>query len=218
MTKILGHEMKEIPRKTLLLIPMKDPAKSKTRLTNVLNLRDRIYLARSLFSRTLLILKNLVNEYPNLYLDLAVVSASDEIIEFAENNGSISIQETGNQSLRNAAEIAKKWAVSNKYRSICILPADLANPEPKEIVSFIKESTELAFTTISPSADLGTNALHISLPTDFKFCYGDKSFLRHLEASEKIGLSPKILPLPSLKYDIDTSEDLQYLKGIKLET
>ena len=111
------------------------------------------------------------------------------------------------------------WVGTNKgYRSICILPADLANPDPEEIISFLKEAKGNRFVTLSPSADLGTNALHISLPTNFNFRYGKKSFLRHIKAAEKLGVRPKILPLPSLKYDIDTSNDLKYLQGLELET
>ena len=205
-------------KRTLLLIPMKDPEKSKTRLRDTLNLKDRAYLAKSLFKRTLQILKIVANNNACLRLDLAVISASAEIIDLSKSNKLLSILETGTQSLKNATEIAKVWATNKGYRSICILPADLANPDPEEIISFLKEANGNRFVTLSPSADLGTNALHISLPTNFNFRYGKKSFLRHIKAAEKLGVRPKILPLPSLKYDIDTSNDLKYLQGLELET
>lgn len=205
-------------KRTLLLVPMKDPEKSKTRLRDSLNLKDRAYLAKSLFKRTLQILKIVANNNASLRLDLAVISASPEIIDLSKSNKLLSILETGTQSLKNATEIAKVWATNKGYRSICILPADLANPDPEEIISFLKEANGNRFVTLSPSADLGTNALHISLPTNFNFRYGKKSFLRHIKAAEKLGVRPKILPLPSLKYDIDTSNDLKYLQGLELET
>ena len=205
-------------KRTLLLVPMKDPEKSKTRLRDTLNLKDRAYLAKSLFKRTLQILKIVANNNASLSLDLAVISASPEIIDLSKSNKLLSILETGTQSLKNATEIAKVWATNKGYRSICILPADLANPDPEEIISFLKEANSNRFVTLSPSADLGTNALHISLPTNFNFRYGKKSFLRHIKAAEKLGVRPKILPLPSLKYDIDTSNDLKYLQGLELET
>ncbi len=205
-------------KRTLLLVPMKDPEKSKTRLRDTLNLKDRAYLAKSLFKRTLQILKIVANNNASLRLDLAVISASPEIIDLSKSNKLLSILETGTQSLKNATEIAKVWATNKGYRSICILPADLANPDPEEIISFLKEANDNRFVTLSPSADLGTNALHISLPTNFNFRYGKKSFLRHIKAAEKLGVRPKILPLPSLKYDIDTSNDLKYLQGLELET
>ena len=205
-------------KRTLLLVPMKDPEKSKTRLRDTLNLKDRAYLAKSLFKRTLQILKIVANNNARLRLDLAVISASPEIIDLSKSNKLLPILETGTQSLKNATEIAKVWATNKGYRSICILPADLANPDPEEIISFLKEANGNRFVTLSPSADLGTNALHISLPTNFNFRYGKKSFLRHIKAAEKLGVRPKILPLPSLKYDIDTSNDLKYLQGLELET
>ena len=205
-------------KRTLLLVPMKDPEKSKTRLRDTLNLKDRAYLAKSLFKRTLQILKIVANNNASLRLDLAVISASPEIIDLSKSNKLLPILETGTQSLKNATEIAKVWATNKGYRSICILPADLANPDPEEIISFLKEANGNRFVTLSPSADLGTNALHISLPTNFNFRYGKKSFLRHIKAAEKLGVRPKILPLPSLKYDIDTSNDLKYLQDLELET
>ena len=205
-------------KRTLLLVPMKDPEKSKTRLRDTLNLKDRAYLAKSLFKRTLQILKIVASNNARLRLDLAVISASPEIIDLSKSNKLLSILETGTQSLKNATEIAKVWATNKGYKSICILPADLANPDPEEIISFLKEANGNRFVTLSPSADLGTNALHISLPTNFNFRYGKKSFLRHIKAAEKLGVRPKILPLPSLKYDIDTSNDLKYLQGLELET
>ena len=209
---------KATEKRTLLLVPMKDPEKSKTRLRDTLNLKDRAYLAKSLFKRTLQILKIVANNNASLRLDLAVISASPEIIDLSKSNNLFSILETGTQSLKNATEIAKVWATNNGYRSICILPADLANPDPEEIISFLKEANGNRFVTLSPSADLGTNALHISLPTNFNFRYGKKSFLSHIKAAEKLGVRPKILPLPSLKYDIDTSNDLKYLQVLELET
>ena len=209
---------KATEKRTLLLVPMKDPEKSKTRLRDTLNLKDRAYLAKSLFKRTLQILKIVSNNNASLRLDLAVISASPEIIDLSKSNNLFPILETGTESLKNATEIAKVWATNKGYRSICILPADLANPDPEEIISFLKEASGNRFVTLSPSADLGTNALHISLPTNFNFRYGKKSFLSHIKAAEKLGVRPKILPLPSLKYDIDTSNDLKYLQGLELET
>jgi len=55
-------------KKTLILIPMKDPEKSKTRLEGSLSSIDRAYLSRSLFKRTLTVLQKIVKDYPNLYL------------------------------------------------------------------------------------------------------------------------------------------------------
>ena len=157
--------MTNAPKKrTLLLVPMKDPEKSKTRLRDSLNLKDRAYLAKSLFKRTLQILKIVANNNASLRLDLAVISASPEIIDLSKSNNLFSILETGTQSLKNATEIAKVWATNNGYRSICILPADLANPDPEEIISFLKEANGNRFVTLSPSADLGTNALPIIAP------------------------------------------------------
>ena len=209
--------MKINNKKTLLLVPMKDPERSKTRLKGALNASDRAYLARSLFKRTLMVLRQIVEKYRYLDLELAVISKSEEIIQLSKSYNAISLIETGEESLTNATEIAKKWATKRNYGAICIFPADLANPDPNELISFINEANSSAFVTISPSSDLGTNALHLSLPSAFQFQFGERSFLRHLDNAEKIFIRPKILPLPSLKYDIDSSNDLHHLNGIDIK-
>jgi len=62
-----------------------------------------------------------------------------------------------------------------------------------------------------PSADLGTNALLAPLPCPFRFQYGLNSVVHHRRAAERAGLWPVILPLESLRIDVDTVEDLGHL-------
>ena len=70
---------------------------------------------------------------------------------------------------------------------------------------------------ISPSDDYGTNALLVSPPTAIPFCYGERSSSKHYQAAEERGIQPLVMPLASLRYDLDVSSDLDYLVQIKPE-
>ena len=62
---------------------------------------------------------------------------------------------------------------------------------------------------ICPADDLGTNALFVSPPNAFNFSYGRRSFLKHEKLAEAANVRAVILPLNSIKFDVDTGEDLE---------
>ena len=61
---------------------------------------------------------------------------------------------------------------------------------------------------ICSSYNFGTNALHISLPTSFRFSYGSNSFKKHLIVAKKNKIKIKMLELNSLLMDVDNEADL----------
>ncbi|MEM5776483.1 MAG: hypothetical protein AAGU05_15880, partial [Anaerolineaceae bacterium] len=42
------------------------------------------------------------------------------------------------------------------------------------------------------------------------FLFGEGSFLKHISAAHDRGLDIQILALPSISFDLDTAEDLEY--------
>ena len=64
---------------------------------------------------------------------------------------------------------------------------------------------------ISPSYNNGTNALHITIPTNLKFSYGLNSFKKHLTIAKKNKIKTKILNLNSIQLDVDNEKDLTEL-------
>ena len=65
---------------------------------------------------------------------------------------------------------------------------------------------------ICPSADFGTNALFLSLPTRLNFKFGPNSFFEHQKEAKKISIRSIIAPVDSLKDDLDTGKDLEKFK------
>jgi len=185
----------------LFIIPMKDPAVAKSRLSTVLPDAVRARLAMALFRRTLEFLAEAQPE-----VDVLVVSES-EAIE-AEVTG-LFLRQSGN-GLNEAVTEGAAWAAAKSYGSICVLPADLADPSAGDLARLLALGEGV---NIAPAHDGGTNALLVSPPDAISFNYGKGSCLAHQRAAA--GLPCTIIPLESFRYDIDTSADLARVRGVE---
>jgi len=193
--------MKEL----LFVIPMKDPAKGKSRLSSVLPAAARARLAMALFRQ---VLRFLQDHQPGH--NVLVVTSSDAVAKTAVEHGAQILNETAT-GLNKAVSQAAIWARSN-YKSICILPADLADPEANDLAQLLSYPRDGRTITIAPSHDGGTNCLIATPPDVIAFRYGPGSSLAHQLEAEKNHATCTIAPLSSFAYDIDTSVDLQRLR------
>ncbi|MEO0485955.1 MAG: 2-phospho-L-lactate guanylyltransferase [Pseudomonadota bacterium] len=188
--------------RTLIVVPMKDPADAKTRLDGSLTARKRARLAQLMFRRTLRLLSPIAAK---MGAELATVTQSDCIKAEAAEVGVTAIQDADEGSLNAAAHKAHDWARTAGFARMCLIPADLAVPDAGDIETVLATAADVV---ICPSGDNGTNAL--ALPTDvpFAFQYGPRSCALHCAAARALDLSVQVLPLTSLSFDIDRSEDL----------
>jgi len=184
----------------LFIIPMKDPAVAKSRLSEVLPDAVRARLAMALFRRTL---GFLAAAQPDV--DVLVVSESAAIE--AEATGFF-LRQSG-VGLNEAVAEGAAWAVAKGYGAICVLPADLADPSADDLARLLALGAGIS---IAPAHDGGTNALLVSPPDAISFHFGKGSCLAHQRAAA--GLPCTIMPLESFRYDIDTSADLARVRGV----
>ena len=201
----------------LIVVPMKEPSAAKTRLCTVLSAVNRSFLARALFSSTLDLLGDLKAGDGGKSFDFAVVTRSAEIKRKAAEKGAFVIAETPSGSLCQALQTAADWALEKRYRAICVLPADLVAPDPSEIAALLDQARSDPCVILCPASDYGTNALLMSPPNAIPFHYGKRSFFKHYQAAEKRGIQPVVMPMASLRHDVDTASDLDYLIHIKPE-
>ena len=191
-------------QKCLVVVPMKDPTLSKTRLRGRLKDDQRKALAQLLYKRTLQTLLQARDDVNPALFDLAVVTDSDEAAAIAADLGVAVIEEGPAHSLSRALDTAALFADHNGYEAICMFPADLAAPDPSDITQFITEGLKQGGGVLCPSTDMGTNALFLSPPTAIRFSFGIHSATSHMAAIEQAGLVPRLMPLESLRFDIDT--------------
>lgn len=188
---------------TLIVVPMKDPAVSKSRLSGHISDAVRARLARLLYDRTLAFLKPIADAKG---CDLAVVTGSRDAARRARQLGVSVIVEPFGAGLSDAVHAAALHAVAHNYRRLCVIPADLAAPLAHDLERLLSSPADI---TICPSLDMGTNALLVSPPLAIPFCYGPQSALRHQVAAEARGITPVLMPLKSLSFDVDTSNCLR---------
>lgn len=202
--------------RTLLVIPMKDPKDAKTRLGSGLDQRERSDLALSLFEILVQRIQNILaartntQDIPNT-IDLAVVSASPTLKDAADRLAIRHIPEGSEKGLSAALQYAANQAHALGYQSLCILPGDLADPQPADLSRLLDLAIMGETAGICPSSDWGTNALLLPLPNPIRFQFGEKSFHSHYRAMTEAGLTPILLPLTSLRLDVDRLDDLRHL-------
>lgn len=206
----------------LVVIPMKDPTQAKTRLADSLAPEERAALARTLFRATVERMQTAIAELAvdPVEVEIATVTSSPEIARIASELQIHLINEGRCNSLNAALTHAGGWATAKGYDALCVLPGDLADPTPADLARLLchplQDTRATAQAVLCPASDLGTNALLTPLPCPFDFAYGVKSVIAHSNAIEAAGLTPVILPLASLRIDVDRQSDLSHLKSPNL--
>ena len=185
----------------LFVIPMKDPAVAKSRLSEVLPDAVRARLAMALFRR---MLGFLAEAQPDV--DVLVVSESEKI---KAATAGYFLRQKGN-GLNEAVTEGAAWAAAKGYGAVCVIPADLADPNADDLARLLALGEGVS---IAPAHDGGTNALLVSPPEAISFHFGKGSCLAHQRAAK--GLPCTIMPLESFRYDIDTSADLARVRGVE---
>ena len=198
--------------KMLLVIPMKDPTEAKSRLGGLLAPKERARLAIALFLNVVECVKRARACLPHRQIDIAVVSNSPTIRAYSDRLDLEWIDEGEVSSLSDAVECAATVATVEGYAALCVLPGDLADPAVEDLVRLMECREGEADVVLCPSHDMGTNALILPLPSSFGFHYGERSFHRHYRAATDAGLMTMVMPLDSLRRDVDTIYDLDDLE------
>lgn len=183
------------------LIAIKERSRCKTRLAQALAPLARIELVRSMLA--------------------AVLSAAGsaqtvrQIIVVSPERDSVPAQipvlaDTGeclNGALTQAHRVLREFGC----REVVILPADLPNITAAEIDGLVRAGRSGGFAIAPDTAGVGTNALCLASPHPFRFQFGLGSRRLHFKEAEREGLSPQVVRLPGLEFDVDATADLDLL-------
>lgn len=191
----------------LVVVPMKDPAHAKTRLSDILDPAHRAGLAISLFKRTLSRLSSAKADSRHGF-DVATVTASPAIAAIARSMNVAVIKEGQPRDLNAAVQLAAEVAAKQGYHDLVVLPGDLAAPTQPDLLHLLDRDTCTGHVVLCASTDGGTNALLLPLPARIRFRYGPASFQAHRNEAQKAGLGTTELGLESLRHDVDRRENL----------
>ncbi len=197
----------------MILVPVKNLADAKQRLSSILSPEERFALAQAMCEDVLQALASWPNRPP-----VAVVT-SDAFARDLAKRFNFDVIGDDNSGETNAIEMATAVCKARGARSTLVIPADIPlieNSELRQIVDCAAQATNGNATRggtvlVPDAAGRGTNAAWRSPADLFPLRFGNDSFLPHLAAAKATGLPFAVLELPGIARDIDRPEDLQEL-------
>ena len=187
------------------LTAIKARGTGKTRLADDLPPGDRRALVEAMLRHVL----NSLSTTPAVDR-VAVVTSDDNglpggVLALADPGGGL------NDALTSAAQAAADRGATR----LVIVHADLPRVRPEEITALI-EGAKTSGVAIAPDhRGTGTNALCVPLPLPFELAFGAGSLAQHLQRAAARGLSPAVVRLPGLAFDLDEIEDLRAYEDLE---
>jgi 2-phospho-L-lactate guanylyltransferase len=200
---VLGELGRRLDRQrgACALIAVNERSRCKTRLSEVLAPPARIRLVRSMLAAVLS-----AADGARTVRQLIVVSPERDTVP-AEIPVLADTGESLNGALWQAHRVLREFG----GRELVILPADLPNITAAEIDGLVRAGRSGGFAIAPDAAGVGTNALCLVSPQPFRFQFGLGSQRLHLEEARRAGLTPRIIRLPGLEFDVDSPADLDRL-------
>jgi 2-phospho-L-lactate guanylyltransferase len=189
------------PRGACALIAIKERVRCKTRLSESLAPSARIHLVRSMLAAVLSAAAGAQTVRQVIVVSPQRDSVPAEVPVLADTG------ECLNSALTQAHQVLREFGC----REVVILPADLPDITASEIDSLVRAGRSGGFAIAPDAAGEGTNALCLVSPHPFRFQFGAHSRRLHLEEAVRTGLSPQVVRLPGLEFDVDSPTDLNRL-------
>jgi len=187
----------------MILIPVKNLANAKQRLSSVLSPAQRLALARAMCED---VLETLTNwwERPQV----AVVTGDLFAANLARKFGFAVIADDSNSGETSAIEMATAVCADSGVNHTLVIPADIPLLEVAELQRIVDTAPSRGTVLAPDAAGRGTNAAWRSPADLFPLQFGNDSFLPHLASAEAAGLPCVVLHLPGIARDVDRPEDL----------
>ena len=188
----------------MILIPVKNLAHAKQRLSAVLDQSARTELARAMLS-------DVLDTVSKCGVEVALVTSDPFALELAAQHGFEVIRDHANRSETDAIEMATRVCAERGVERTLVIPADIPLIESDD-VRMIYDRAPARGSVLVPAADKrGTNAILRSPAALFPLRFGNDSFVPHHAAARATNNPCVVLSLPRVALDIDTPEDLREL-------
>ena len=187
------------------IIPINEFSRSFTRLSLVLDLEQRMELAKNLSSRLIQILLA-VDEVEKIVLFTCEKNWPGEM----QHSKLVLRKDEDKKPLKQKIDSVADWAYGSGAKKMMYLSIDLPIVEKKDITQII-DSHKHGLTLVQAKKDGGTNALIADLPRKINFQFGADSFRKHLEAAKLEKLKTNIQSTEGLSFDLDDHDDWEFL-------
>ena len=196
------------------VVPVKDTAAAKERLTPALPAYLRQALAMAMLEDVLAALSEVHGLAGRL-----LVTSDPAALTLASRYDCGCMGEGADAGHTGAVTAAVQRLAREGRQSMLTLPGDIPLVTPAEIGRLIAAHRAAPSFTIVPSHDeRGSNAILMSPPDAVPLRFGDNSFFPHLAAAEGRGIAPTVLHLPGIALDIDNPADLAQFARLRSQT
>jgi 2-phospho-L-lactate guanylyltransferase len=187
--------------RTAAILPVKSFGAAKQRLGSLLGAGSRHALAQAMFQDVLSALRKVEA------IEVVVVVASEPSVEFAAEEHVVLLEDETREGQSPAAAAGIRWAVASGFERVLLVPGDTPLLSAAELEALLANAPE-EVVIVPDRHGTGTNGLLLRPPTAIAPSFGPDSLQRHVAAAEAAGVAHRVEPLPSLVFDVDTSEDL----------
>jgi 2-phospho-L-lactate guanylyltransferase len=188
----------------MILIPVKNLANAKQRLSAVLDQPTRTELAHAM-------LVDVVLAVSGCDVKVALVTSDPFALHVAAHRGLEIIRDVSNLSQTDAIEIATRVCSDRGIDSTLVIPADIPLIEAVDIQTIYEHAPALGSVLVAAADQRGTNAVLRRPAALFPLRFGNDSFVPHHAAAKATNNQCIVLSLPRIALDIDNPEDLHEL-------
>ena len=192
--------------RTLAILPVKDFELAHERLQGTVSEPDRARIAEELFLDMLIKVRRC-----KTVDDVLIVSGDSEVVRHAKWVGVDVLSLAEDPGHSEAALRGIRDAVAGGFERVAVLPTDCPLFDPNEFDAHLGRTPRAAL-IVPDAAHSGTNALILTPPDCFEPAFGGESLIRHTGRARASGVSFALEEIEGLKHDLDTPEDLAYLR------
>ncbi|GAB4272805.1 MAG: hypothetical protein Kow0080_19590 [Candidatus Promineifilaceae bacterium] len=193
------------------VVPVKSLRLGKSRLSSVLSPEARAGLMADLLVHVLGCLRGVTAVSRTL-----VVSRDPVVHHLAMQAGAEVLPERLPLGLNSAVMQAATYARSQQAETILVLPADLPLLQVDDLwmmVGAVRDEKRPLMAICPNQTNTGTNGLLLHhMPANFQFQYGENSFEKHIQESQRHQMKLHIVEAHGLSFDLDTEEEWQWLQ------
>lgn len=190
-----------------ILVPAKRADRAKSRLSPVLAPEQRERLAHRFLRHVLKTAKQAWDEAG--VAGGIVVSPDPALLSIADCCGFQPLAEQ-DEGLNTAVEQAMRSAIRQGAGAVLILPTDLPDLSPNDVVAMARAGRHGPRVVLAPDwRGRGTNGLLVRPPGRIPFRFGEDSALRHHTAAYERGIPCRLVRRAGLAHDLDLPEQVR---------
>lgn len=190
----------------MAILPVKEFSHAHERLAGTISDADRSRLAEELFLDMMIKVRRC-----KTIDDVLIVTSDSEVVRHAKWVGIDVLSLAEDPGHSDAAIRGIRDAVAGDFERVAILPTDCPLFDPAEFDAHLGRTPRAAL--IVPDRDhTGTNALILTPPNCFEPAFGSESLVRHTGRARASGVSFALEEIGGLADDLDSPEDLAFLR------